>query len=168
MALNAQGDLTVTGSKLNAGAGGAALSGQNVSLNAAQDTVKESKSSSVTGGGIYIDAGLDKTGVALGVKKNSRSQSDSSTAQVSAINSKGGVSIVAGNGEGDIRNQGTQVKADGDIKLAGGRIDNQAANSTQKTTTDSSHWGVEVGVNADYSGVTRPLVAAGEKWSRAM
>ncbi|RBH43421.1 hemolysin, partial [Pseudomonas sp. MWU13-2860] len=67
VALNAQGDLTVTGSKLNAGAGGAALSGQNVSLNAAQDTVKESKSSSVTGGGIYIDAGLDKTGVALGV-----------------------------------------------------------------------------------------------------
>ena len=66
VALNAQGDLTVTGSKLNAGAGGAALSGQNVSLNAAQDTVKESKSSSVTGGGIYIDAGLDKTGVALG------------------------------------------------------------------------------------------------------
>lgn len=164
VALNAQGDLTVTGSKLNAGAGGAALNGQNVSLNAAQDTVKESKSSSVTGGGIYIDAGLDKTGVALGVdQKNSRSQSDSSTAQVSAINSKGGVSIVAGNGDGDIRNQGTQVKADGDIKLAGGRIDNQAANSSQKTTSDSSHWGVEVGVNADYSGVTRPLVAAGEK-----
>ncbi|UGA38772.1 hemagglutinin repeat-containing protein [Chromobacterium haemolyticum] len=164
VALNAQGDLTVTGSKLNAGAGGAALSGQNVSLNAAQDTVKESKSSSVTGGGIYIDAGLDKTGVALGVdQKNSRSQSESSTAQVSAISSKGGVSIVAGNGDGEIRNQGTQVKADGDIKLAGGRIDNQAANSTQKTTTDSSHWGVEVGVNADYGGVTRPLVAAGEK-----
>ncbi|MEO4026518.1 hemagglutinin repeat-containing protein [Chromobacterium vaccinii] len=164
VALNAQGDLAVTGSTLNAGAGGAALSGQNVSLNAAQDTVKESKSSSVTGGGIYIDAGLDKTGVALGVdQKNSSSRSESSTAQVSAINSKGGVSIVAGNGDGDIRNQGAQVKADGDIKLAGGRIDNQAANSTQKTTTDSSHWGVEVGVNADYSGVTRPLVAAGEK-----
>lgn len=164
VALKAQGDLTVTGSKLNSGAGGAALSGQNVSLNAAQDTVKESKSNSVTGGGIYIDAGLDKTGVALGVdQKNSRSQSESSTALVSAIHSKGGVSIIAGNGDGDIRNQGTQVKAEGDIKLAGGRIDNQAANSTQKTTTDSSHWGVEVGVNADYSGVTRPLVAAGEK-----
>lgn len=163
VSVKAGNDVAVSGSRLEATRGDASLSGQNVSLTAADNTSQTASSKTVSGGGIYVDAGLDKTGVGVEFGQNhSQGKSQSSQAQASQIDAAGNLTVTAGNGMGDIRNQGTQIKAGGDAALNGGEIRNQAARNTQSSESSGYHWGVEVGVNADYSGITRPLVEAGK------
>lgn len=159
--LAAGNDLTVTGSKLES-AGDASLAGQNVSLNAAQSTSHSDKASTVTGGGLYLTGGLDKAGAGIEFGQNSnRAVSDGSTAQATEVKTGGKLDITAGNGMGSVQNQGSQIKAGGAVNIAAGDVSNQAAVSQQSTQQTSSHWGVDVGVNVDYSGITRPIANAG-------
>ncbi|WP_347937077.1 hemagglutinin repeat-containing protein [Chromobacterium phragmitis] len=160
--LAAGNDLAVNGSKLEANGGDASLSGQNVSLTAAQNSSHSDKASTVTGGGLYLTGGLDKTGAGLEFGQNSsRAVSDGSAAQVSEVKVGGKLDIVAGNGMGQLQNQGAQIQAGGAVSIAAGDIHNQAAVNQQSTQQTSSHWGADVGVNVDYSGITRPIVKAG-------
>lgn len=159
--LAAGNDLTLTGSKLES-AGDASLSGQNVSLNAAQNTSHSDKATTVTGGGLYLTGGLDKAGAGIEFGQNSnRAVSAGSAAQATEVKTGGKLDITAGNGMGGVQNQGSQIQSGGAVNIAAGDVSNQAAVNQQSTQQTSSHWGVDVGVNAEYSGVTRPLVNAG-------
>lgn len=159
--LAAGNDLSLSGSKLET-AGDASLSGQNVSLNAAQSASHNDSSTTVSGGGLYLTGGLDKTGAGIEFGQNSsRTVADGSAAQVSEVKTGGKLDITAGNGMGALQNQGTQIKAGGAVTIAAGDVSNQAAVSQQSTQQTSSHWGVDVGVNVDYSGITRPIANAG-------
>ncbi|WP_158300818.1 hemagglutinin repeat-containing protein [Chromobacterium sp. ATCC 53434] len=159
--LAAGNDLTLSGSKLESG-GDASLSGQNVSLNAAQATSHSDKAGTVSGGGLYLTGGLDKTGAGVEFgQTGNRIVVDGSVAQASAVKAGGKLDITAGNGMGSVQNQGSQIQASGAVSIAAGDISNQAAISQQSTQQTSSHWGVDVGANVDYSGLTRPVVNAG-------
>ncbi|WP_158253760.1 hemagglutinin repeat-containing protein [Chromobacterium alticapitis] len=159
--LAAGNDLTLSGSKLET-VGDASLSGQNVNLNAAQASSHNDSSTTVSGGGVYLTGGLDKTGAGIEFGQNSnRSVVDGGTAQISEVKAGGKLDITAGNGMGQLQNQGTQIKSGGAVTIAAGDINNQAAASQQSTQQTASHWGVDVGVNVDYSGITRPIVNAG-------
>ena len=159
--LAAGNDLSLGGSKLET-AGDASLSGQNVSLNAARNTSHDDSSTTVSGGGLYLTGGLDKTGAGIEFGQNrSRTVADGSAAQVSEVKTGGKLDISAGNGMGAVQNQGAQIKAGGAVTIAAGDVSNQAAVNQQSTQQTSSHWGVDVGVNVDYSGITRPIANAG-------
>ncbi|WP_158020798.1 hemagglutinin repeat-containing protein [Chromobacterium sphagni] len=160
--LAAGNDLSLTGSKLETNGGDASLSGQNVSLGAAQATSHSDKGSTVSGGGLYLTGGLDKAGAGVEFGQNSaRTQTDTSTAQASQLAVGGKLDITAGNGMGSVSNQGSQIKAGGAVSIAAGDVSNQAAVNQQSTLQIGSHWGADVGVNVDYSGVTRPIANAG-------
>ncbi|UTH74165.1 hemagglutinin repeat-containing protein [Chromobacterium sp. IIBBL 290-4] len=159
--LAAGNDLTLSGSKLES-AGDASLNGRSVSLNSVQNSSHNDSSTTVSGGGLYLTGGLDKSGAGLEFGQNSsRTVADGSTAQVSEVKTGGKLDITAGNGMGAVQNQGSQIKSGGAVTIAAGDVDNQAAVNQQSTQQTSSHWGVDVGVNVDYSGITRPIVNAG-------
>ncbi len=138
------------------------VSGQSVAVTAQQDSEQRSDSLQVAGGGMYVTAGAEKTGLGLEIgMQNRNTTTDSRKARVSSLEAGGALSVIAGGGHGEMRNEGSVIKATGTVSVVAGTIDNQAAISQVNTTTDTSGLSGDLGLNVDYSGITRPLEKAG-------
>lgn len=161
VALASQAELTLQGSKLEAGSGGASLNAQDIKLLAAQDSSHSNSSQTTTGVGFYYTGGLDRAGSGWeGGQQTVDTTSASTNAQVSALSSAGAISIDSG--AGTLTTQGTQLDANDALLVRAGQVDNQAASDTQSSTRQEQGWNVDIGANIEYRGITRPIEKAVE------
>ncbi len=159
--LEADNDVTFTGSQLNTTGGDADITAENVSFVAAQDTTTSNKEKETVGVNAHYTGGMDKAGSGAGVNyEETKTDSEKSTAVVSQTDIKGNLNI---NAEQDITNQGTDHKVDGSYNADATNVHNLAAENTEETTTNSTTVKVGVGANVAYDGITRPVEQVIEK-----
>ena len=133
------GDVNINGSGIAAGNGGAVIdSARDVNITAFNNQTTNTNSTSTVRAGVELDASAD--GVFGGLQQsgtNTTTTTTQTTAQVSSINSRGGVTI---SGQGNVTNEGTDINAGGDVVLAGQNVINKAAQDTFTTSTTTSTW----------------------------
>ena len=156
--LEADKDVTFSGSKLVADKGDASVSGNKVSFLAADDKTTSNTEQTKVGGGFYYTGGIDKlgTGVEAGYE-NSKTQAQSSKAVTSGSNVKGNLTV---NARDKLTQQGAQHNVGGAYQENAAGVDHLAAADTTSSTTTKTDVGVNIGANVDYSAVTRPVERA--------
>ena len=156
--LEADKDVTFSGSKLVADKGDASVSGNKVSFLAADDKTTSNTEQTKVGGGFYYTGGIDKlgTGVEAGYE-NSKTQAQSSKAVTSGSNVKGNLTV---NARDKLTQQGAQHNVGGAYQENAAGVDHLAAADTTSSTTTKIDVGVNIGANVDYSAVTRPVERA--------
>ncbi|MFI8384585.1 hemagglutinin repeat-containing protein [Pseudomonas sp. NPDC079086] len=163
VALASQAELTLQGSQIGAGQGGASLAARDVNLLAAQDSSHSDSSQTTTGVGFYYTGGLDRAGSGWeGGQQTLDSSATGSTAKTSGIASAGQLRIDAANGSGTLTSQGAQLGAGDSLHISAGTVDNRAAQNSQSSTRDEQGWSVDLGANIEYKGITRPIEKAVE------
>ncbi|MBC3256435.1 hemagglutinin repeat-containing protein [Pseudomonas paralactis] len=165
VAVNAGGDVSITGSHLKATEGDASLSGKNVELLAAHDKRSEAVDKTTTGGSFYYTGGIDRAGNGAQFShQSSHDTTEKTTAQTSTVAAAGKLIINAGN---TFTSEGAQAKAGTELRVNAGRIDNLAAQSTETSTHKQNGWSADVGANVEYKGITRPIEKAVEGVAQA-
>ncbi|MBH3369884.1 hemagglutinin repeat-containing protein [Pseudomonas carnis] len=165
VAVNAAGDVSITGSNLQATEGDASLSGKNVELLAAHDKRTEAVDKTATGGSFYYTGGIDRAGSGAQFShQSSQDTAEKTTAQTSTVAAAGKLTINAGN---TFTSEGAQAKAGAGLQVNAGQIDNQAAHSTETSTHKENGWTADVGANVEYKGITRPIEKAVEGVTQA-
>lgn len=142
-----KGDVNITGSQIATGGDLNLAAGGNINVLAAEDTTTVTKSSKSTSLYVGADASIDGAGAKLGVDhKETNGSATETKAQVSGLSSGGNMTINAG---GDFTEQGTQVRAGGDIKVEADSIKSLAAKDSYTETGDSLSVSVSIGVKAE-------------------
>lgn len=153
--LEADKDITFTGSTILTTQGDADIKGENVSFVAAQDTLTSNKEKETIGIDAHYTGGMDKAGSGANVSyEEAQTTTDNSTAVVSGSQVAGNLNITASK---DVTNQGSDHKVDGAYQVQGENIQNLAAENREKTNTTTTQIDVGYGANIDYSKVTRPV-----------
>lgn len=152
--LNAGNALALTGAAVQSTAGDITLTGKQVSLQAGQDQRSETASSSRTAGGLYVTAGLDRAGVGADfAHATAQDTSATTTAKTSSVHSAGNLAINAGS----LASEGAQVRSDKALTVTANEVDNRAASDTAHSSHQQSSWTADVGVNAEYKEIARPI-----------
>ncbi|WP_194791875.1 hemagglutinin repeat-containing protein [Pseudomonas sp. UFMG81] len=152
--LKAGGELALEGAAVQSTAGDTHLTGQQVSLLAGQDQHRETSESSRTAGGLYVTAGLDRAGVGADfAHTTTQDASSSGTAKTTSVRSAGNLTIDAGN----LTSEGAQVSSGKTLSVAATEVDNRAARDTASSSHQQSSWTADVGVNAEYKEIARPI-----------
>lgn len=156
--LEAKNDVTFSGSKLVADKGDASVSGNKVSFLVADNKTTSNTEQTKVGGGFYYTGGIDKlgNGVEAGYE-NSKTQTQNSKVSTSGSNIKGNLTI---NALDKLAQQGAQHNVGGTYQENAASVDHLAAADTSTATNNKTDVGVNIGVNIDYSAVTRPLERA--------
>ncbi|MEL5306689.1 hemagglutinin repeat-containing protein [Serratia nevei] len=156
--LEAEKDVTFSGSKLVADKGDASVSGNKVSFLAVDDKTTSNTEQTKIGGGFYYTGGIDKlgSGVEAGYE-NSKTQAQSSKAVTSGSDVKGNLTV---NARDKLTQQGAQHSVGGAYQENAAGVDHLAAADTASSTTTKTDVGVNIGANVDYSAVTRPVERA--------
>ncbi|MFW5387815.1 hemagglutinin repeat-containing protein [Yersinia sp. 2542 StPb PI] len=153
--LDAQKDVTFTGSKITATTGDAEIKGENVSFVAAQDSLSSNKTKESVGVDFHYTGGMDKAGSGVNVGyEDTQTSSDKSTAVVSGSQVAGNLNITATK---DVTNQGTDHNVGGAYQAQGNNIHNLAAENSEKTHTKTTKVDVGYEANIAYGEVTRPI-----------
>lgn len=155
LVVSAGGDLSVTGSTLEATEGDASLSAKNVELVAADDSTTVDSVNTTTGGGVYYTGGMDKAG--SGAQVSHQSSHDTyagTTAQTSTVTASGNLTLHA---DDRLKTQGAQVEAGADLQVNASEIDNQAAHTVETSTHEGDGWTAGFAANVEYKGITRPV-----------
>lgn len=156
--LHAADTVSVTGSDLNTTDGDATVSAKNVEFLAGEDTTVTDHENTSAGGGLYFSGGIEKGRVAAKVDYT-KDQLDStqSTAKVSHTDIAGDLNVHATE---KVTQQGTQHDVAGTYRVSADELDNLAAEDSLTETNKTLNVGVEVGVEANYAGVTKPIEGA--------
>ncbi|ACY60178.1 hemagglutinin repeat-containing protein [Yersinia pestis] len=153
--LEADKDVTFTGSQLNTTKGDADITAENVSFVAAQDTTTSNKEKETVGVNAHYTGGMDKAGSGAGVSyEETKTDSEKSTAVVSHTDVKGDLNL---NAKQEITNQGTDHNVEGSYAANATNVNNLAAENSETTTTTTNTVDVKYGGNIAYDGVTRPV-----------
>ncbi|EBQ3951081.1 hemolysin, partial [Salmonella enterica] len=134
--LEAEKDVTFSGSKLVADKGNASISGNKVSFLAADDKTTSDTEQTKIGGGFYYTGGIDKlgSGVEAGYE-NSKTQAQSSKAVTSGSDVKGNLIV---NARDRLTQQGAQHSVGGVYQENAAGVDHLAAVDTSSSTTSKS------------------------------
>ncbi|TDR81618.1 hemagglutinin repeat-containing protein [Paludibacterium purpuratum] len=153
--VKAGSDLTLTGSTLGAGNGGLQLSGDRVSLNAADNNVSTTHGQTTSGGGLYVNAGVDTVGGGITFGSDSKQQAtQTQSAQVNQLQSGGDLRI----GAGTLNNQGSQIGAAGNLTVSAGAIAQTAALSTSNSQSSETQWHADIGAGLQVGDIAHPVV----------
>ncbi len=156
--LHAGNTVSVTGSDLNTTDGDATVSAKNVEFLAGEDTSVTDKENTSVGGGLYFSGGIEKGRVAAKVDyAKDQADSSQSTAKVSHTDIAGDLNVHATD---KVTQQGTQHDVDGTYRVSADELENLAAEDSQTENNKKLNVGVEVGVEANYAGVTKPIEGA--------
>ncbi|CNI03017.1 hemagglutinin repeat-containing protein [Yersinia pekkanenii] len=153
--LDAQKDITFSGSKVTATTGDADIKGENVSFIAVQDTLTSNKEKEAVGVDVHYTGGMDKAGSGANVSyEDSQTTHEKSTAVVSGSQVAGNLNITA---KQDIINQGTGHNLGGTYQAQGHNIHNLAAENSEITHTKTTKVDAGFEANIAYGEVTRPI-----------
>ncbi|CAQ82338.1 MULTISPECIES: hemagglutinin repeat-containing protein [Photorhabdus] len=156
--LDTDKDVILTGSNLVTTKGDAKISGANVHLLAAEGKKSEEKFQSNKHVGVYLTGGIDKVGSGIyGGYEGNNSNHTNSTAVVSGSQIAGDLNIKA---NGELIQEGTDHKVSGTYTAEAGKVSNLATSNTESHSNNKLQVGTDIGVNIDYSAVTRPVEKA--------
>ncbi|WP_020565936.1 hemagglutinin repeat-containing protein [Methyloversatilis thermotolerans] len=141
-------DLRLEGSGVKAGGDVSLVAGGALKLDQANDTASASSSGRSGGATVSVSACADLTCAGGSVAANARtgeSNETSRTGRAVTLQSGGATTLASA---GDMRLQGTAVRAGGNVTLdSGGKIDYQALSSETSRTATADGAGVQAGVN---------------------
>ncbi|CAI1775940.1 Hemolysin precursor [Serratia quinivorans] len=158
VALQADKDVTFSGSKLVTTQGDASVSGNNVAFLAANNKTTSDTEQTKIGGGFYYTGGIDKVGSGIeGGYENSKTQAQSSKAVTSGSDIKGNLTI---NAKDQLTQQGAQHQVAGKYQENANNVAHLAATDSTSSNTRKTEVGVDIGANVDYSAITRPVERA--------
>lgn len=153
--IDADKDVTLRGSNLVTTTGDAKITGENVHLLAADNQKSEEKSQSKTYVGGYLTGGVDKFGSGIhGNYEGNNNNHTSTTAVVSGSQIAGNLNIKT---NGELVQEGTKHEVNGAYTAEAGKVSNLAVSNTTSNTNHKLQVGTDIGVNVDYSAVTRPI-----------
>ncbi|NHB62721.1 hemagglutinin repeat-containing protein [Photorhabdus sp. RW14-46] len=153
--IDADKDVTLRGSNLVTTTGDAKITGENVHLLAEDNKKSEEKSQSKKYVGAYLTGGIDKVGSGIyGRYEGNNSNHTSTTAVVSGSQIAGNLNIKA---NGELVQEGTKHEVNGTYTAEAGKVSNLAVSNTESSTNHKLQVGTDIGVNVDYSAVTRPI-----------
>ncbi|SQD76921.1 hemagglutinin repeat-containing protein [Moritella yayanosii] len=156
--LHAADTVTVTGSDLNTTVGDANISAKNVAFLADEDTTVIDHEHTAVGGGLYFSGGIEKGRVAAKVDYTKEQENSSqSTAKVSHTDIAGDLNVHATE---KVTQQGTQHDVAGTYRVSANELENLAAEDSLTEHNKTLKVGVEVGVEVNYAGVTKPIEGA--------
>ncbi|MEQ4923365.1 calcium-independent hemolysin HpmA [Proteus hauseri] len=159
--VQADKDVTFTGSNLTTTAGNATVSGDNVAFVSAENKKQTDTTDTTISGGFSYTGGVDKVG------SKADFQYDKQHNETEIVKNKGSETHVAGDltitANNDITHQGATHQVDGAYNESGENVNHLAVNDKATSKTDTLNIGVDVGVNLDYSGVTKPIKKAVEE-----
>ncbi len=156
--LHAADTVTVIGSDLNTTAGDANISAKNVEFLAGEDTSVTDHENTSVGGGLYFSGGLEKGRVAVKVDyAEEQENSSQSIAKVSHTSVAGDLNVHATE---KVTQQGTQHDVAGTYRVSANELENLAAEDSLIENNKKLNVGVEVGVEANYASVTKPIEGA--------
>ncbi|WP_434526700.1 hemagglutinin repeat-containing protein [Photorhabdus asymbiotica] len=156
--LDTDKDVILTGSNLVTTKGDAKISGANVHLLAAEGKKSEEKFQSNKHVGVYLTGGIDKVGSGIyGGYEGNNSNHTNNTAVVSGSQIAGDLNIKA---NGELVQEGTDHKVSGTYTAEAGKVSNLATSNTESHSNNKLQVGTDIGVNIDYSAVTRPVEKA--------
>ncbi|MFL4556903.1 hemagglutinin repeat-containing protein [Yersinia kristensenii] len=159
--LDAQKDITFTGSDLKATKGDADIKGENVSFVAANDTTSSQTEKETVGIDVHYTGGMDKAGSGANVGyEETQTTTDKSTVVVSGSEVAGNLNIDATK---DVTNQGSEHKVGGSYQVDADNVNNLAAESSEKTVTKNKTVNIGYEANIAYDEVTRPVEKIIEK-----
>lgn len=147
------GDVNVIGSDLRSGKDGTVIdSARDVNVTAYYDQRSDTRRDELHRQGIATDVNAD--GVHIGLREKGQIEEttvSSREARTSSLSSDGGVSISAGR---TLTNEGTKIRAAGDIVLEAEDIINKAAHNEYATTTARTDYDLrqQAGLSANGSG----------------
>lgn len=160
VSVQADKDVTFTGSDLTTTAGNATVSGDNVAFVSAENKKQSDSTDTTISGGFSYTGGVDKVG------SKADFQYDKQHTETAIVKNKGSETHVAGDltitANKDVTHQGATHHVDGSYNESGENINHLAVNDQATSKTDTLNIGVDVGVNLDYSGVTQPIKKAVE------
>ncbi|MBK7848661.1 MAG: hemagglutinin repeat-containing protein [Zoogloea sp.] len=153
MVTTGAGDVNVIGSDLRSGKDGTVIdSARDVNVTAYYDQRSDTRRDELHRQGIATDVNAD--GVHIGLREKGQIEEttvSSREARTSSLSSDGGVSISAGR---TLTNEGTKIRAAGDIVLEAEDIINKAAHNEYATTTARTDYDLrqQAGLSANGSG----------------
>ncbi|MQL49278.1 filamentous hemagglutinin N-terminal domain-containing protein [Photorhabdus khanii] len=151
-------DVTLSGSNLMTTKGDAKITGANVHLLAAHDKKSEEKSQNKEHVGVYLTGGIDKVGSGIhGGYEGNNNNHTRTTAVVSGSKIAGDLNIKA---NGELVQEGASHKVNGTYTAEAGKVSNLAVSNTESNSNSKLQVGTDIGVNIDYSAVTRPVEKA--------
>ncbi|MCT8352788.1 hemagglutinin repeat-containing protein [Photorhabdus kayaii] len=155
MTIDADKDVTLSGSNLVTTTGDAKITGANVHLLAADNKKSEEKSQSKKYVGAYLTGGIDKVGSGIhGSYESNNNNHTSTTAVVSGSQIAGNLNITT---NGELVQEGTKHEVNGTYTAEAGKVSNLAVSNTTSNANHKLQVGADIGVNVDYSAVTRPI-----------
>ncbi|NRN27665.1 hemagglutinin repeat-containing protein [Photorhabdus heterorhabditis] len=158
-------DVILSGSNLVTTKGDAKITGTNVHLLAAEDKKSEEKFQSKKHVGVYLTGGIDKVGSGIhGGYEGNNSAHTNSSAVVSGSQIAGDLNIKA---NGELVQEGTNHKVNGTYTAEAGKVSNLAVTNTASHSNSKLQVGTDIGVNIDYSAVTRPVEKAVKEPAKA-
>ncbi|WP_455926738.1 hemagglutinin repeat-containing protein [Pseudomonas capeferrum] len=156
--INAGNNLLVKGSDVTATEGDLNLTGQSIELLSEMDKslqVVEEDSLSL---GQFYTGGMDRAGGGWQVDKDKEvTTTDTSKVQSSHLNGAGNINVIASDGQGRIITEAVKVKAEGELNISAGILDNRAVYDSVVETREVDHWSLSAGANIEYKDVTRPI-----------
>lgn len=160
VSVTAGNDLTLTGSSLTTTQGDAALSAENITLNAADNRETRTQQKGESHGGIYLTGGMDKLGGGLsgGHTETGKTQ-EQHQAVTSGTQVQGNLTLTAGK---TLSQEGASHTVGGAYTETAQNSAHRAAHNSDRTTETRKGGEGSLGVSLDYSKVSRPLAKAGE------
>ncbi|BDR98745.1 calcium-independent hemolysin HpmA [Proteus mirabilis] len=156
--LQANKDVTFAGSDLKTTAGNASITGDNVAFVSTENKKQTDNTDTTISGGFSYTGGVDKVG------SKADFQYDKQHTQTEVTKNRGSQTEVAGDltitANKDLLHEGASHHVEGRYQESGENIQHLAVNDSETSKTDSLNVGIDVGVNLDYSGVTKPVKKA--------
>lgn len=143
------------------------IAAQSVAMRSTDVQSANQRTLSTTGGGMYVQAGMDRVGSASkGYQQSEQRQERGSKAEVSRLGSAGNLRIDLGDGQ--YASEGAIIDAPGTFSLTAGGVDNRAVHDTHSQSTQRTHWRADAGMSIEYKDITRPWekVANGQEQTR--
>jgi hemolysin len=169
MNLKAGDELLVDSSTLKTLDGDADLAGKTVEFTSTDGKRSVEKEKTVSGGHIRLEAGIDRTGSAsVGRYENERKTNEDTQAAIAQLEINGDARIIADNGQGRVRKEGTLINVKGILDERAGTLDNHPVHDTTRETTDRTVIEGRAGLSVEYKDITRPIEKAinGEEQTR--
>ncbi|NQY20799.1 MAG: hemagglutinin repeat-containing protein, partial [Campylobacteraceae bacterium] len=153
--LNANNDITITASDLTTTEGDVSINAENVNFKASHSVKVENSTEVSTEVGIAFEGGLEKGRVSLAVDHiNSDKKKTSKTADVNNNDIAGDFII---NAQDTLTQEGSISKVKGTYAVSANDLVNIAANDSVDINNKDLSVSVNIGVEADYSGITAPI-----------
>lgn len=156
--ITAENTVRVKASDVSSTQGDLNIAGHAIELLSEADTTTRVSETDTFGLGHFVTGGMDRAGGGYKVgQEEVITSSASTTVKSSHLSSAGDLNLVADKGQGTLLTEAAQVKADKDLTLSAGSVENRAVSNSTVETEQVKGWTASIGSNIEYKDLTRPV-----------